>query len=395
LANPPDIIFIAMERWDMVWRRNQHIAMGLADRHPANRILFVELPANPLRYSHWRNENIHFRFRAIPCRFHNLYTLTPPCFFPNHNEILLHMNEMIFRIVLRHHISKLKMNRPLLWVNPHYAAHLIDHVEYSALVYDVTDDWSSMSQPEYRKNRMLKQDAILASKADTIIVCSPRLYELKKIFHRPLFLIPNGVDYESYILASTKANTPSELTEMETPIFGYTGSLHPDRLDVELLVKLGKKLRKGSIVLVGPDMLPFTMRAALMNTPHIHFLPPVDYLAVPEITCAFDVCIVPHLVNDFTNSLHPLKLLEFMASGKPVVSTPVAGFRDQKELVRLADNPEDFYLQMIEALHEDESISMLRQQYASENTWENRLESIDNILGSITEQEGKQRCSNP
>ena len=112
-------------------------------------------------------------------------------------------------------------------------------------------------------------------------------------------------------------------------------------MDVELVRRLAGIIGyAGSVVLIGPDHLRDVERERL-RLPNIFHVGPVPYVQLPEYMRRFDVCIVPHNVTPFTESLNPIKLWEYLALGKPVVSTRVAGFRDYPQLVYLADGAEE------------------------------------------------------
>jgi len=95
---------------------------------------------------------------------------------------------------------------------------------------------------------------------------------------------------------------------------------------------------------------------------------------------AFDVCITPHRVTAFTESLNPIKLWEYMAAGKPIVSTDIAGFRDYPSLVRIARDADSFLDAVREALAEDPKTAALRQSQAAGHSWEQRLDAIEAII---------------
>jgi len=155
---------------------------------------------------------------------------------------------------------------------------------------------------------------------------------------KALLLLPNGVDHARYA-AIPDASQPGR---WPGPVFGYTGTIHSDRFDVELVAGLAEAFPGGSVVLVGPDHLTAGRRGRLAAHPNIHITGPVPYARIPEVMGHFDVCIVPHVETQFTNSLNPLKLWEYLASGKPVVSTNVAGFSDYPQFCRIASGREGF-----------------------------------------------------
>jgi glycosyltransferase involved in cell wall biosynthesis len=258
----------------------------------------------------------------------------------------------------------------------------------SAVIYDITDDWTRMRQPAKLARLVERQDAELCAKADAVIVCSQRLHDLKRplVAADRLHLIPNGVHVEHYRGVLDKS-TPGALMARQwpRPIMGYTGTIHPDRIDVQLIRQLASAPGIGSVVLVGPNHMPARDLESL-RLPNIFMTGPVPYEQIPEVMQAFDVCIVPHKVTPFTESLNPIKLWEYLAAGKPIVSTNVAGFRDFPHLVALAQTPGQFIAASLAAIHEESKLADARRAEAGKNSWETRVDDIEQVLLS---------CANP
>ncbi len=155
-------------------------------------------------------------------------------------------------------------------------------------------------------------------------------------------MIPNGVDFDRYHPSSlSKLECPADLESIKRPIAGYTGTLHSSRLDLNLVRNTAKEAPDISFVFVGPNCLT-EQETKDLQAPNIHLLGSRSYQELANYISRFDLCMTPHLVNDFTESLDPLKLYEYMSTGKPIVSTPCAGFRDQPGLIALAQTADGF-----------------------------------------------------
>jgi glycosyltransferase involved in cell wall biosynthesis len=255
----------------------------------------------------------------------------------------------------------------------------------------VTDDWISFDQPLALRERTRAQDAALCQRADATIVCSQRLYEMKLPLAGAgrVHLIPNGVDATHYerVLDSMDP-LPAMSAKWSRPVFGYTGTVHADRVDVDLVEQLARKLQAGSIVLVGPNHLSEAQNDRLSSTGRVFITGPVRYREVPEVMRAFDVCIVPHRITAFTESLNPIKLWEYLAAGKPIVSTNIAGFRDYPQFVVLADDAAEFHAGMHEALAEPIDRQGQRRAEAKRHSWGVRVNAIEAIIDSVVGNEG-------
>jgi len=201
-----------------------------------------------------------------------------------------------------------------------------------------------------------------------------------------LFLIPNGVDPGHYAPVLQPGPIPPSLASLvgRGPIFGYTGTIHPDRVDVALIMRTARLLPGSLFVLVGPNHLSAPQHANL-QTSGVVLLPAVPYAHIPDYMRAFDVCITPHKMTPFTESLNPIKLWEYLAAGKPIVSTDVAGFRDYPDHVRIARTAEQFAAALKDALAEIQSPdaatrAAARQAEARQHSWESRVDRIEMVM---------------
>jgi glycosyltransferase involved in cell wall biosynthesis len=375
----PDLIFVSMENWDEVWRRNQFLCSGLARRFPQSKILFVGLPrdvSNAARrrdLSELRGEVT----RTVP-DYPNITVTRPLKLTPNtlHKGRLL--NERMFRRHVRGVARKLGMERPLLWLNPHDAVHMPGRMGERAVLYDITDDWALASRPEREKLLIENQDQRLCRRADLVVVCSQSLAQSRRAHCKQLLLLPNGVDVGHYQIAPCRK--PSQSTSH--PVFGYTGTLHDDRIDSDLIVQLAQAFPTGQIVLIGPNFLSSASQQKLSAQPNVECAGPVPYARIAQEMQRFDVCIVPHTESAFTETLNPIKLWEYLACGKPIVSTNVAGFRDYPQLVHLASGTA-FIEACRQALQEDPALCQARRDEAAQHSWDSRLDQLLATLESL------------
>jgi len=273
------------------------------------------------------------------------------------------------------------MDAPILWLNAHYAVHMVGKLGEALVVYDVTDDWTRLSQPAVAQRLTTEQDSQLCGRADIVLVCSKQLLAMKIKMAKNVHLVPNGVDAEHYrSVLDAQTLRPGEAKHWAKPVLGYTGTIHADRVDVSLLEELACGMPNSTIVLVGPVMLASEDRKRLQRLPNIIMTGPVPYERIPEYMRTFDVCITPHKVTPFTESLNPIKLWEYLAAGKPIVSAPVAGFRDFPDLVYLAHDVKSFMSAIDDALNESACKCEARRVEARRHSWGKRFDLIVKIL---------------
>jgi teichuronic acid biosynthesis glycosyltransferase TuaH len=163
-------------------------------------------------------------------------------------------------------------------------------------------------------------------------VCSEGLADTRRPRRPDLVVIPNAVDVGHFRQPRTR---PSDLPP--GPVAVYVGTLHEDRLDVDLLCRLAMSEPELAIALVGPVSLRESSTSRLSALANVHLLGPRPYGEVPAYLQHADVVIVPHVVSPFTESLDPIKAYECLAVGRPTVATPVAGFRGLGDPVLCAE----------------------------------------------------------
>jgi glycosyltransferase involved in cell wall biosynthesis len=370
-----DIVFVSLEKWDEIWRRNQFLCDELATRFPEHKILFIEPPRNAshhlrkLDFSQLREPAIS----ALP-EFPNITLLRPLKLWPNSIPWGRKLNDSLALHQIRRAIARCKMHSPLLWINAHESAHLARRIGECGLVYDITDDWTQFGSPAVRA--LAKQlDDFLTARADLTIVCSQALYESRKALCRRILLLPNGVHVEHYQNLSAKSDTAQKYSH---PVWGYTGTLHPERVDADLILTLARQYPHGSVVLVGPQHFDAATVEKLQSFSNIHLVGAVPYAELPRYMAAFDVCIVPHIESSFTESLNPIKLWEYLACGKPIAATNVAGFRDYRALCHIGSDTEGFLCACADALAElgDDARARQRQDIAAQHSWRSRVDEL-------------------
>lgn len=316
------IVVFSLEPWDGVWRRNQYLVDGLLRRHRSLRVVFVEPARDHLHdLVAGRATPRAAGLREAPGYDGRLMLFQPAKWLPRAAGPLA---DFLLRRSVSRALGRTGATDVVRWINDPGWAHAVVHGEEPA-IYDITDDWLAADRPRRQLDRLARNEEDLFRWCRAVIVCSPELQSRKSGQRPDVVLIPNAVDLERY-----RRPVPRPADLPAGPVALYVGTLHEDRLDVPLTVETASALSAlgGSVVLVGPVSLAAANREALERTPGVRLCGPRDFGAVPGYLQHADVLIVPHLVDAFTDSLDPIKLYEYLAVGRPVVSTPVAGFRD-------------------------------------------------------------------
>lgn len=309
-----EVVVCSLEDWDEVWRRNQFFVHRLLERDSELRVLFVE----PSRRAGGRSS-----LREL--RDGRLVLFRPGKPLPR--SVGPWADIALRRSVLRA-VRRVGFSDPTLWLND---------TTYAALagvfptLYDITDDWLLAPVPARELARRSRLERIALERAREVVVCSPALAASRGV-HRPVELVPNGVEVAHFRAPQAR---PADLPR--SPLALYVGTQHDARIDIGLVEETAAALPDVRIVFVGPDVLSSGARARLALLPNVDLLGPRPYADIPAYLQHADVCIVPHHVTAFTDSLDPIKAYEARAVGRPVVATPVAGFRDLGPPVIVAD----------------------------------------------------------
>lgn len=365
----PDWLIIGQEAWDEHERRNQLLVGALAARHPRTRFLFAELPLRPRSLRRWR---LPYPQMVAP----NVWKIRAIRPTPGTGR-LGRVGDRIECAQLRRALRALGIERPALWTQDPRAAALVDHLPVERIVYDLTDDWAAFETDPVRRAAVQRRIESLAARAEVVLACSRPLADAARAWSARVEYLPNAVEPPGP--ASTP---PAYLDALPRPRLGYAGTLHSSRLDVALLAQAAALRPEWSFALLGPDQLEPGDRERLLGLSNVHHLGVCPHTAVRAHLEAFDICLVPHRITEFTRSLDPLKLYEYLAAGRPVISTPTGNTPDLESHLAFAATPEDLVAEADRALAQDspELASARRSAVAGQN-WEARARNVERVLG--------------
>lgn len=324
IGRPFDVICCSLEPWDQVWRRNQFLTEGILRQRPGLRVLFVELPVDVTWSLLHRQALRPTKLRPVG-ESGRLWAVAPRKWLPR--RVWPGGDKGLVRQVLAA-ARTLGFSDPVLWINDNTYSDLVRTSGWPS-VYDVTDDWLLAPHPPREMARQMSNDSAMLAEATEVVVCSPALASTRGR-NRPVHLIPNGVDLDHFRRPQPR---PTDLPP--GPVVLYQGSITDGRLDVPLSIDICVALTgRATFVLVGPNSLSAASTRKMLDAGAV-FLGPRGYEELPGYLQSADVLVVPHAVNPFTESLDPIKAREFLAVGRPTVTTPVAGFRELGPPIRV------------------------------------------------------------
>jgi hypothetical protein len=383
---PAEIIHIAVNRWDSMIQREQHLIMGLSRSY---RILFIDPPLSFLTLSLERMKGKKPTFRS---RLHQvsdrLRVYTPPAFPPfGQNISWIHRwNTRLLASRIRNLVREVSFKDYILGMSWPLWAGVLQELNPRWSYYDCSDDYSSY--PGLRADReMLRQsEAELLRSVNLVFCSSQRLKEAKSGQSPHCFLIPNGVDLPSLQNRPGDGGVPLDLKSIKKPILGYMGTIG-EWLDFDTLRRLAKARPEWSIVMIGP-LTSRRFASRLTGIPNLYWLGEKSYHELPGYLKFFDVCLIPFKVNEFTEKIYPTKFHQYLGMGKPVVSANLPDLKPFSPWVMFYDSEEEIEKMIERSLQEDsEEKALERKRIASENTWDQRVTSIIEIFNThlITE----------
>ena len=190
-------------------------------------------------------------------------------------------------------------------------------LDADAVVFDSMDE---LSKFRFAPPRLLDLEQELIERADLVFTGGSSLYEAKKGRHDSVHLFPSSVDRVHFAKARAQQFDPADQEELPRPRLGFYGVLD-ERFDTELLDRIAEMRPDWSFVMVGPVVK--ISDEDLPKRRNIHYLGPKKYEQLPSYLAGWDVALMPFAMNESTQFISPTKTPEYLAGGKPVVTTPV------------------------------------------------------------------------
>ena len=235
-----------------------------------------------------------------------------------------------------------------------------------AIVYDCMDQ---LSQFKGAPSALVKRERELLAMADVVFAGGPKIHRAKLSHNGNCHCYGCGVDVEHFAKARIPGmNVPDDLAHLEGPVLGFFGVVD-ERMDYELIARLADA-DSWHLVMVGPRTK--VEESVLPRRPNLHWLGGRDYSQLPAYASRFDVCLIPFALNEATEYVNPTKALEYMATGKPIVSSAIDDVvRQFRRVVQIADSHEQFIALCRQAVARPNRGRLERGiELAESNTWE-------------------------
>ncbi|MEP7125345.1 MAG: glycosyltransferase, partial [Byssovorax sp.] len=353
---------------------SHHIAARLAKKHP---LLYVDCPGLRAPKASGRDlKKLVKKLRqaaALPRKvgeqtWHMVLPQFPFRRLPLASELNRELGAFLVRRAARH----LRMEKPLLWFAVPHPGILLGRLGERFSVYYCIDDYSAL--PDVDKEQIRAMDHHLTEKANQVFVSAQTLLDAKKGMNRNLVYSPHGVDVEHFGRAATDELAVAEpASQLGHPVIGFFGLIE-GWIDLDLLHFLAKSRPSWTFLLLGRVAVDVS---ALQKLGNVIFPGPQPYGDLPSWAKAFDVAIYPGGNNEFVRNANPLKIREYLATGKPVVSVSSREVERFRGVVRIAGTPEEFLREIDDALaHDTAAAREERLKMVSTMSWDARVDEV-------------------
>jgi len=364
-----DLVCLSHLRWNFVYQRPQHLLSRFAR---TRRVFFFEEPIfsddpTELKINHGEDD----LFVAVP--------------HISNSDKETKTVEEIQREMLDGLLRERQIKNFVLWLYTPIALSFANHLKPQTIVYDCMDELSAF---KFAPPELLTNEQRLLEKADLVFTGGQSLYEAKKNRHKRVFAFPSSIDAAHFRQARDLREEPEEQKSILSPKLGYCGVID-ERIDIKLLGEVARLRPEWQFVMVGPVVK--IREEDLPRRANIHYLGGKDYKELPKYMAGWDVALMPFALNESTKFISPTKTPEYLAAGKPVVSTAI---RDvvrpygEMNLVHIASTAEEFVAACEKAMKENtDERNKQADKFLAETSWDKTFSEMANLIDETLEKQ--------
>lgn len=339
-----DLIFLGPAEWGVIESVTSYTARGFAK---ANRVLYVEPFGSSITLRRMarrleRKRQIRAEIEQVD---DNLWVYRPrPHGLPGITRwrMASDLNGIILARMLRRTAARLGFRDPILWSPLYNSAAVLRHFPASLRVFESVDYDAGQARDAAHRALVLALEEDSCRAADIVMAVTEELAAPLRAFNPKVHVVNCAAALDFFGAAlSPQTVVPDAIARLPGPVIGYLGGVDPWKIDIDLLREVARSRPEWSIALVGYVWFGFD-RTVFADCPNIHVLGPQRYADFPPFLKGMDVGIMPFPLNETTLRGDALKCYEYLAGGRPVVSTPVPAALRLSEAVRIAETPTAF-----------------------------------------------------
>ncbi|MEW9898444.1 glycosyltransferase [Chitinivorax sp. PXF-14] len=380
-----DIVLLSTADWDNpFWTNKQHVAVELARR--GHKVLYID--SLGLRRPSASAQDLKRIFRRLKKSLRppqavreNIWVWSPLVIPFQRYGFIRSLNRVLLNGGLRLWMKWLGIKPQIFWTYNPMTPRLISDKGFTKSIYHCVDEIKA--QPGMPTEEIEAAEHELVRGVDLCFVTAEHLLETRKALNPRTYYFSNVADYEHFAAARDSTTPlPADLAAIKGPRIGFIGAISGYKMDFKLVRAVAEMHPEWSLVLIGKvgEGDPWTDPSILEGLPNLHLIGPRDYDSLPAYLKGFDVAILPAALNEYTKSMFPMKFFEYLAAGKPVVSTRLHALQGYEHVAYLADDARDFAVGIEQALGGRTASVDERLDVAKEQTYEKRTERMMKLV---------------
>ncbi len=356
-----DIVCFSHLRWNFVYQRPQHLLSRFAKTH---RVYYIEEPTFEASEDSYTVTTTQENVQVVVLHLKGF----------QHEENVDRQKEVLTQFFKARNISSY-----ILWYYTPLALLVSDHLQPKMVVYDCMDELSAFKFA----NPLLKiLEEQLFAKADIVFTGGHTLYQAKKDQHHNIYPFPSSIDKAHFAGARNETTDPADQAGIPHPRLGFYGVID-ERFDIELIREAAEQKPDWHFVLIGPIVK--IDPAALPRFANIHYLGGKSYNELPVYLHGWDIALVPFCLNESTRFISPTKTPEYLAGGKPVISTAIQDVvypYGIEALVHIVKNADELVQQAEKELTISDKTQWLAKSdaFLKDNSWDATWKKMNDLI---------------
>ena len=363
-----DLVVFSHLRWDFVYQRPQHLLSRCARKR---RVFYVEEPI-------FGNCSMRLDVREADPGVHVVVPYLPEGL---RSEIAINA---VMKDLTRQLFNAHSINEYVFWYYTPMALSFTDHFNPVAAVYDCMDELSAFKGAHSHLPALEKE---LFQYVDLVFTGGQSLYEAKRGQHEAVYAFPSSIDASHFGKARKTVEDPEDQAEIPHPRLGFFGVID-ERFDVELLDKVAAKRPDWHFVIIGPVVK--IAPESLPKHKNIHYLGGKKYSELPDYLAGWDVALLLFARNESTRFISPTKTPEYLAAGKPVISTSIKDVvrpYGEMKLVEITDTADEFIAAAEKLLSRSNHSEWLQKvdAYLENISWDKTWSQMSDLIDEVIE----------